>query len=734
MQRTDEDEPGAVTFESLADESGLGVVDPIARHRYSFSTPTAVSPTPVDPDRFRLPVDAAVEITAESLTLPTVVATYVRDSSGEMLAEAEHFAYEEFPEDAYSIELCTPVKCYLRVESAVTVTADATRMTISFESPTEIRVGARSHHDRPAATVTTTSDPADVMAAVSTFGSALKTTSAERSYPTLRGHPPTVELGEELHVPDRVAPPDTGVRIELPPEYGSIYAAAPLAYYLGARLEPAVDPDAGDEPRLVTDAGFEHSLASPRGFEAEVERVLKQAFFLDCVTRTEGRYEVDLHERHAIEPAVDLDFEALYDASLAERLEAYLSVPYSVLDDHVPEWRRTAHVAPTPDSVELLPFVVEDLSVVRSPVAETLPESSVQATAVDTFLRERAGEFTRSSSESSRSASEASGGADASANAPADSATGSPNDSFVQPETTDSLGQTWIGDGMPVGASKATPAAFEHRLDRTPVAGDVHITVVCNDAGMDAERDVVEESYGARADLPFDVSLRRDVTTAELRDILDSEREFLHYIGHIDDDGFECADGRLDATTLETVSVDAFLLNACQSYQQGMALVEAGSIGGVVTLDEVINTGAVRIGRAMARLLNRGFPLQAALDVARDESIVGGQYIVVGDGGLAIAQAESGTPNVCEIEREGEAFRIDVSTYPTDQRGLGSMIIPYLGEADEYYLSSGAAGSFTLSRAELAEFLTLEDVPVKLDGTLRWSADVSPEDLSPEDS
>jgi hypothetical protein len=35
--------------------------------------------------------------------------------------------------------------------------------------------------------------------------------------------------------------------------------------------------------------------------------------------------------------------------------------------------------------------------------------------------------------------------------------------------------------------------------------------------------------------------------------------DFLHYIGHIDADGFECRDGRLDVRTLDRVGVDAFL-------------------------------------------------------------------------------------------------------------------------------------------------------------------------------
>jgi len=693
---------GTLSFE--ADGSGVTVVDSIERHRYSVETPTPVAPAPVDADEFLFPADAGVAITTGALTLPTVVPVYVRDQTGDMLAEAEHFAYEAFDEGVYSVELCAPIKLYLRVSSSLTVASDTERTRLEFGDETEVLLGARSHHETPAATVTTTTDPGDMMRAVSAFGSALKTTSCERSYPSLRGHPPTVELGDELDVPDSLSVPDTGIEIEIPPTYRAIYVAAPLAYYLGAALVE------GERPRIVTDAGFEHRLDTDRGFEGEVERVLKQTFFLDCVTRTEGYYRVDLHERRAIEPTVDLDFAALYDQSPAEQLESYLSVPFAVLDGEIPEWKLTSHVEPVATSVETLPFVVEDLAVVHTPRERTPAAATEQAAAVGDFFRtdsaSETAEFTRSANQTT----------------PAD-------ERFVQPESTDSLEQTWVGDGTPIGASKATSEAFRNRLSRTPTEGDIEITVVCNDPKMNDERDAVDAGYGSRETLPFDVAVHHDLTAAELREVLTEGTDFLHYIGHIDDDGFECSDGKFDATTLESVEVSAFLLNACQSYAQGMELLKAGSIGGVVTLSDVVNGGAVRIGRTMARLLNAGFPLRAALNVARGESVVGGKYIVVGDGGISIAQPESGTPNLCEIERDGDEFTVQIETYPTDQAGMGALIIPYIEQNDTHFLSSGTNEEFSLGEDELRNFLSLEEVPIRIDGELRWSTDLSVQQL-----
>lgn len=692
------DRAGSVSFTPNADGPGITVIDSIERHRYTVTTADPVSPTPVDESAFLFPADAGIAITTTSLSLPTVVAVYIRDATtGELLGEAEHFAYEDFDTGEYSIELCAPIKLYLRVTGPLTVTADATQTQLDFTDETEVLLGGRSYHEQPAATITTPAEPAAMMAAISTFGSALKTTSCERSYPTLRGHPPTVELGDELHIPTGLESPETGVRIEVPAEYASLYVVAPLAYYLGATVVE------GTPPRLVTETGFEHRLDTERGLEAEVERVLKQTFFLDCLTRTEGYYQVKLQERQTLESTVALDFATLYNQPLADQIERYLDVPFSVLEDHIPDWKQTTHVEPTPTNIETLPFTVNDLAIVRTPQTTPTTTTTAELTAVNDFLRESS--FTRS--------------------------TGTTTDAtpYVRPEASESLEQTWIGDGTPIGASKATSEAFQNRLDRTPTTDDIDITVVCNDPEMNDEQERVNQVYGSRDELPFSVTVKQGLTVDELRQVLRTDTDFLHYIGHIDEDGFTCRNGTVDATTLDTVGVDAFLLNACQSYTQGMHLLSAGSIGGVVTLDDVINSGAVRIGRTMARLLNSGFPLRAALNIARGESIIGGKYIVVGDGGMAIAQPENGTPNLCEITPMGETFAVEYKTYPTTNRGLGSLVMPIVEGNENYFLSSGSIETFEMSKPELAQFLSLENIPVRIDGQLSWSHEVNVADL-----
>ena len=688
-----------LTFQPLEDQAGIEIVDQIERRRDILYTSGQPTPTPVDANSFYFPVGKAVEITTAELVLPRVVGVYVRDGAGGMVTEVEHLASESLPEGSYTVELTTQMKTYLEVESALEITADVSQTRIDFGDETTVRLGARSRHRKPAATITTTENPRDVMAAVEALGSALKTTSPERSYPTLRGHPPEIQLGDQLDIPPEIQRPETGIQIEVPPDLGSIYVAAPLAYYLGAELVP------GSTPRLRTDSGFEYSLSPAAGYERAVERTLKQVFLLDTVTRTEGYFPVDLHERNAIEPRVDLDFAALYDAPLADRLAAYLDVPFEVVEDQIPKWRLTTYVEPQPSSLEQLPFVLDDLAVVKTPAVNQAGATGAPTAAEAQFTRNDS--FVRSAAESPTS----------------------PERSYVEVDDSSSVEQAWIGDGVPIGASKLTAEAFRNRLDRETAEGDITITIVSNDSRMDEEKDVVDEVYGDRENLPFDVRVHRDLRAAELREVLKARTEFFHYIGHTEADGLKCTDGKLDLATMDETGVDAFLLNSCQSYEQGLRLIEAGAIGGITTLSEIINDEAIEIGETIARLLNAGFPLRPALTIARGESILGGQYLVVGDGGMTVSQPESRTPNLVEMIPETDGFEVKIWMYATDDAGIGSVSIPFISQNEEYFLNSGATPEISTSQEDLAQFLELEEMAVFFGDDLYWSKSLNISDI-----
>jgi hypothetical protein len=304
---------------------------------------------------------------------------------------------------------------------------------------------------------------------------------------------------------------------------------------------------------------------------------------------------------------------------------------------------------------------------------------------------------------------------------------------YIEFEPADSLEQGWIGDGVPIGASKLLADAFYNRLDREVGMGDISITIVLNDTRMDEERDLVDSAYGDRENLPFDVSIHRDLTVDELQATLETESDFLHYIGHTDPDGFECPDGKLDVGTLDHTGIDAFVLNACSSYHQGIKLIEAGAIGGIVTLTDIINSEAVQIGELIASLLNAGFPLRSALSIAREDSILGGQYIAVGDSGMTVTQPSSRVPNFLEISSTSSGYSLTIQTYSTDTAGLGTVYTPFIEGVRSYFLTPGCIGSFDVSFDQAMKFLEMEDVPVRLpSGDIMWSSLLEETDLPTE--
>ncbi|WP_276259718.1 hypothetical protein [Haloglomus litoreum] len=721
--------PG-VSFEAATEEPGLRVLDPVDNHQYQLDTPAPVDPAPASVDRFAYPVDAAVAVRTTAIRLPTATNVYVRDPDGALVASVEHLEEATLDPGPYTLELLTPVKCYIRLDSTVDLQADFTETRIDFGDETDIVVGARSRRTQPAATVTTTTDPADLLATVSTFGSALGTTMPERSYPSLRGHPPAVELGDELDTCG-LEPLSSDVRLELPETTEAALTAAPLAYYLGAEVRPA------DEARIVAD-GAVHPLsdATGAGFERTVEEALKTLFFMDCLTRYDGAYGHGrrLHERETLTGELGLDFDYLYHADHAERVRRYLTVPYRTIEPHLPQWKVAATARPAGTAIETLPFLVDDLALVRTPnraAGETGSDAeSAQAEAVASFLSDdgsvRAADgFTRGPSAGgfTRSSSSGSGGGVAAASDTDDL-------SFVSPEPADAIEQVWVGEGIPFGASEALLTAYRNRLGREPGDGEIDITVVCNDAAMDEETDV-EAVYGQRDILPFEVELRHDLSTDELADLLDDDHDFLHYIGHAEPDGLVCEDGKLDCRNLDGVGVESFFLNACRSYRQARGLIEAGAIVGVGSHSDVTNAGAVGLGRTMARLLEHGFPFAPALKIAQEHHPTGQQYIVVGDGGLSVVQCTSGTAVLCEAGRlDQERISLTVSGYPTPTHGLGTEFMPFVSQAENtYYISSGRIDTFELSPAEVHDFFQLGSPPVRTPDGLVWGDAFDPEDL-----
>lgn len=658
-------------FDTLDETTGFEVVDPIETRRFTFSTPASVELTPADPDVFEFPVTSAAAIETSSLRLPYMVLTYVRQPADEVIADLANDVSAEFPPGEYLLELTAPLKLYIRVDAGIRVESDTEAMRFEFDREATVEIGVRSFHESPEATVTTTDDPEDVMAAVSTLGSGLKTTTCERSWPTLRGHPPKIEQGDELAIPDGLTTPDTGVTIEIPPRFDTIYPVAPLAYYFGADVVP------GETPRLTV-GGFEHRLDAEGGFEDGVVRTMERTFFLDCLTRTEGFYPIELANRRQLDSSVDLDFDTLYDAPLEEQLQSYFSVPYSTLTEVMPKWHRVTYVRPDAENAEVLPYLLNDFSIIRTPPQPSYDESEEMREtrdAIDNFKR------------SAPSDADAMRSQDRNASPPSRQGV-PPLEKYVQMPDADALEQAWVGDGTPIRGTKVLPEAFRHESEEV-IKGVIDITVVCNDEEMRDEWDAIAEVYGPRDAISFDPSVHFDVTTDELRELLQTPTDLFHYVGHIDGRGFECSDGVVDAQTLDKVGMKAFLLNACRSHNQGVALIEAGSHGGIVSLGNVGNHAAVEFGETLAKLLQAGFSIGSALAITRKSTFVGSRYIAIGDPGFTLTQTDDVVPLMYVVEPgDDETFSLTGYGYPTRDHSIGGISKTYFDDGP-HFLSTG---------------------------------------------
>ena len=696
----------AMNIDIAARGTSLHVTDVIEQRQCVLRTPAPASPESIDGEEFYFPVDAAASLSVGSLTLGNYVPTFVRDGAGDVVAEVDRFDELTLDDGDYLVELEQPVKLYLQVSGPLRV--ETTGMTTTVETEGQLRVGARSRHNHPAATITTTGDPEELMEVVSVLSSSLKSTSPERAYPTLRGHPPEIEIGDELHIPEGLTAPESGIRIEVPVQRRFIYPVAPLAFYLGAKLVP------GSVPRIVGEDGFSYRLDGPDGFEETVEKTLKRVLLLDCVTRTEGFYQLNLAERKQVAERVDLDWVTLYDGSTTEQLEAYLDIPYDRIADCVPEWKSTGYIAPTAENAELLPFLLDDLATVRMPAGEPVTASEAQTASMFDFARS-AGGMTRSA------------GVDGPASR--SKTVESPMNQLVEPEPTEAFQTIWADEGMPIGATKASIAGYRNGLDHTP-SEEVGVTVVINDEGMADEGDVAEEIYGDDTEFPFDLRVYRNLTTDRLKAVLETDREFLHYVGHIEADGFQCTDGRLDARDMEFIGVDAFFLNGCASYDQGMALLDRGAVGGVVTVTEVINSGATRVGKAMVKLINEGFPLTAALSVASKQSFVGGQYSIVGDGETDVVQRDDLAATVTRLSNREGVLRAAPVVYPTSDTSVGSASKSTIDPSGRYHLTPGTIGEFDYADTDdLSEKLSQSGDVLQYDGKLFHGKDFKDEEL-----
>ncbi|NKE37075.1 hypothetical protein GWG54_14840 [Natronococcus sp. JC468] len=651
------------------------------------------------------PVDETITVTTDELRFPNAVvyafalgssARYELDPGGRPLS---------LPTDEYVIDVDTEIKSYLRFSGRATIrkTDDFESIVVSFPEPVRVVVGLRSRHERPAGTITVSDSPADVASAISYLSSSYKTASPDRTYPTLRGHPPLIEFGDDLEIPDAIRSErrDSGIELVVPPCYESLYVTAPLAYHLQATVRTTNGADGvGTRPRLrVPEEGVETELSPMPGLERNVERLLRKTFFLDCLVRNAGPYGTQLAEAGLLD-ALEFDAERLYEATPATRLAAYLETPFDAIEHRLPEWHLATYVTPEYETAETLPFLLDRMSLLYTPRTSELEGQELIERSLTDFYRGGNG---------------SPGGAHSGQVASVD---------IVKPDLRDARAHGWLADGVPIDVFKSTAAAYHNRLSYLERSSEAtSICVVLNDPDMAGEHDDVAEIYRQRSnEVRMDVTVEEGLTRNELAAVFESDYDFVHYIGHCETDGLRCTDGMLSASSLDRSSAQTFFLNACGSYYEGMELIEKGSVAGAVTFRKVLNDHAIKVGSTFARLLVHGFSIERALRLARRRIMMGKDYAVVGDGTHSLTQSESRLPTTITLEElEDDRYLVTFDCYST--RATGSYYVPHTADSEYAYLC-GNESSFTIERTELVSLLKSTGSSVIYDGDIYWSGEL----------
>lgn len=682
------------------------VRDRVESSRFEFYFDGDVEIEEASTDDLYFPVDVAVRLSSSwsKMTVPMAIGVFVHDHhSGNVV----HQVGRETPEidleaGSYELELSpAPVKIYILVQSAAKVRLIDEKIQILTGSDEPVYIGVRSPHEHPAGTITTTADLEDLMVAVSHLGSALKTTSAERSWPTLRGQPPTIKLGDELDIPSTVSRYDVDVRIEIPCDRRALFNVTPLAYYTSARLTTI--STGKTSPALIA-AGERVPLTGNLGTAAGQQ--LKRNVLLDSVVRSVGIYPFVTAERTTIEDELPWALEEVYSLPLGERVAAYQDVPESVIEDIWRTWPLTIDVSGTLDDIPALPHLAEELAIVRIPDANT-GTADPQPGFVTDFIR-----------------------ADGSGTSEAPRATNKNDEmqDISRPLPWDTQLHSSLEDGYPLGSNKTSIRAYERHLDReAPNADAIEVKVVCNDDEM-REEDIVTEFYGLRDLLEFDISSHYNLTTTEFLDLLSGSYDLIHYIGHVDEAGFKCQNGYVDAVTeVDEVDFDVFLLNACRSVEQGEALLDAGADGGIATLYDIPNSSATKLGRTLSRLLNRGFTIRSALEIAREVSFLANRWVSLGDGRVSLTQSESGVTMLSTVTPCSDGFQFELESFETSSHRIGTIIDVNTDWAKPCVLPGKIRCK--LSDEQLEEYFALEVTPVKCGNELYWTDEVSPGEL-----
>jgi hypothetical protein len=618
--------------------------------------------------------DAEVSGTCHSFVLPDVFVACVQDGvTVESVTTADQAVTLDAP---FSLTANASIRIHVRLQEAGPIQLTPHKEEIRVSRPDDSPLGSVtigfSSRVSHAPTLEVPQTVEGVATALSWSGSRTEATSPDRSWPSVRERPPRVEWGEETKIPEECKErnPETGIEIVVDESLGSLLDVSSLAYYLNAD----VSTEAGAEPYLNLD-----------GEKVELDTandLLRRVFWFDCLARSAGPHQSETGLEHLLDE-LDLDAARLYDAPLTERISTYQDANFAPVAENVPEWHLALSVDPTFARTAAVIAQLDNLPLVHEPRGEILPD----------ILRtiER----------------------------PA----------MVDNETTTARTHGWLADRIPVTGYKLHPDAVRHASRYTKSEqSDLRIAVVRNDYQMSSEFASIQEIYASRAEeLGIELVSKKSTTVAELARIFEGSFDLVHLLGHCTESGIQCRDGSLDLRTqISSTNVETFCLNACGTYRQGQALVERGSVAGIVTTAKVMEETASEVGMAWSRLMMVGWPVEPALRVAQHAADVGGTgHLTLGDGTYVVTQNDAIAPSTIEVEPQNEKFKMTITF---DQPFVHGTVMRDTFLDESHPTSPRLAGNeetYTVTATELRRACNILDSPLIVkeadrETTLKW--------------
>jgi len=669
-----------ITVEELGD--GLYVRDAekneVRIHADSFSM--GGEPQPIG--RF---VDDAFRATARELRFPEEAVTIDSHSLDSWRTFASGVGPVKLVPGTHLIQIETNITIFILFTGTGDLhrTSPGGSVILNFPDLMEFTIGIRSRARIPRSTIHTSSRIRDMAAAVSHLSCALETISPERSYPTLRRHPPNIELDKKLTVPDDIikSTPETGINFHISEDISDLFIVAPLVYYLGA----SITIDDGSPTLELTDVGRTYEFSSGHALQDEVSSLLHRFFYLDCLVREEGPYGATVEEMELLDE-LDLNTSEAYHASIQNRVNMYLDVLYEEIKFSLPEWTLSTYVTPSPEDITILPHLLDRLSLIQIASGSPVDDKQLIEESLSDFYRTR-GRV----------------GVDG---------------NFITVGDRTGLYHNWVADGIPIDGWKMIPAAFENRFEYPSDNSPISITVVLNDSRMKNEYEEVLDIYRQRSEqLLIDIEIHQNISRDDLREVFCSSSDFLHFIGHCTAYGLHCHDQPVSISSLDNSEVQTFFLNACNSYTEGIELIKKGSIAGVVTLDRVLDNSAAVFGATFARLLINGFSIGRALELARRRILPTHQYLVLGDGTHQISQGDDVFPGTTLIGlSENGEYKIGLDVSPVRQ--VGGVYQPVF---EENIHLSGKTVMKPITKSGILKFLQDANSPVLFDQEYYWS-------------